>query len=112
MAIFQSLNGALVRAVRDRQVLKKEQMKQLAEQEEFRVDNACQKDSNLGFAIGQQLEDHRKDEDVRYGALLRDQLRCKEEERMITRDTENAEGRELYNTHDVSNRKKPNKKCG
>ena len=90
---MQSLNGALVRAVRDRQVLKKEQMKQLAEQEEFRVDNACQKDSNLGFAIGQQLEDHRKDEDVRYGALLRDQLRCKEEERMITRDTENAEGR-------------------
>ncbi|OQV20182.1 hypothetical protein BV898_05741 [Hypsibius exemplaris] len=88
-----SLNSALVRAVRDRQVMKRNQIKTLAEQEEFRVDNACRKDTNLGFAIGQKMEEHRHDEDMRYGAMLKDQLRCKEEERMMDKESQAAEGR-------------------
>lgn len=93
ITVLQSLNSALVRAVRDRQVLKRDQIKTLSEQEEFRVDNACRKDTNLGFTIGQKVAEHRHDEDVRYGAMLKDQLRCKEEERMMDREANAAEGR-------------------
>ncbi|XP_055329508.1 trichohyalin-like [Paramacrobiotus metropolitanus] len=87
------LNGALVRAVRDRQVLKKEQIKQLAEQEEFRIDNACQKDANLGFAIGQKIEEFRHSENSRYGQLLKDQLKSREEERGMEKEAAAVEGR-------------------
>ena len=79
--------------MRDRQVLKKEQIKTLIAQEEFRVDNACRKDTNLGFTIGQTMEKHRHDEDLRYGAMLKDQLRQKEEERMMDKESNAAEGR-------------------
>lgn len=82
-----------MRAVRDRQVLKNEEIKQIAEQEQFRVDNACQKDANLGFIIGQKIEEYRHEADSRYGQLLKDQLKAREEERLLDKEAANVEGR-------------------